>query len=57
VRLGDICTIHVGITTLCDKAYIFPIESIDDETVWAYTKLRGKVKLERAILKPIVNSI
>jgi len=56
VRLGDICTIHVGITTLCDKAYIFPIEPLDNETVWAYTKLRGKVKLERAILKPIVKA-
>ena len=56
VRLGDICSIHVGITTLCDKAYIFPIEPIDDETVWAYTRLRGKVKLERAILKPIVKA-
>ena len=53
-RLGEICNIHVGITTLCDKAYIFPIEPINDETVWAYTKLKGKVKLERAILKPIV---
>jgi len=56
VRLGDICSIHVGITTLCDKAYIFPIEPVDDETVWAYTRLRGKVKLERAILKPIVKA-
>ncbi len=53
-RLGDICNIHVGITTLCDKAYIFPIEPIDDETVWAHTKLRGKVKIERSLLKPIV---
>jgi adenine-specific DNA-methyltransferase len=56
IRLGDICSIHVGIATLCDKAYIFPIEPIDDETVWAYTRLRGKVKLERAILKPIVKA-
>jgi hypothetical protein len=56
VRLGDICSIHVGISTLCDKAYIFPIEPIDDETVWAYTRLRGKVKLEKAILKPIVKA-
>ena len=56
VRLGDICRIHVGITTLCDKAYIFPIEPIDDKTVWAYTKLGGKVKLEKAILKPIVKA-
>ena len=56
VRLGDICKIHVGITTLCDKAYIFPIESIDDKTVWAYTKLKGKVKIEKAILKPIIKA-
>ncbi len=56
MRLGDICSIHVGITTLCDKAYIFPIEPIDDKTVWAYTKLGGKVKLEKAILKPIVKA-
>ena len=56
VRLGDICSIHVGITTLCDKAYIFPIEPIDDKTVWAYTKLGGKVKLEKAILKPIIKA-
>jgi len=56
VRLGDICSIHVGITTLCDKAYIFPIEPIDDKTVLAYTKLGGKVKLEKAILKPIVKA-
>ncbi len=55
-RLGDICHIHVGITTLCDKAYIFPIEPIDNETVWACTKLKGKIKLERAILKPIVKA-
>ena len=56
MRLGDICSIHVGITTLCDNAYIFPIESIDDKTVWAHTKLRGKVKLEKDILKPIVKA-
>jgi adenine-specific DNA-methyltransferase len=56
VRLGDICSIHVGIATLCDRAYIFPIEPIDDKTVWAYTKLRGKVKLEKGILKPIVKA-
>lgn len=53
-KLGEICRIHVGITTLCDKAYIFPVEIIDDKTVWALTKLRGRVQLERSILKPIV---
>lgn len=54
VKLKEICKIHVGITTLCDKAYIFSIEPIDEKYVWANTKLKGKVKIEREILKPIV---
>ena len=53
-KLKEICKIHVGITTLCDKAYIFPIESIDDNYVWAITRLKGRIKLEKAILKPII---
>jgi type I restriction-modification system DNA methylase subunit len=53
-KLKEICNIHVGITTLCDSAYIFPIEEIDENFVWANTKLKGKVKLEKAILKPII---
>ncbi|MEN9610556.1 MAG: hypothetical protein RLZZ628_1370 [Bacteroidota bacterium] len=53
-KLKDICKIHVGITTLCDKAYIFPIELIDENYAWAYTRLKGKVKIERALLKPII---
>lgn len=53
-KLKDICNIHVGITTLCDKAYIFSIEEIDENYVYANTKLKGKVKIEKAILKPII---
>jgi adenine-specific DNA-methyltransferase len=53
-RLGDICQISVGITTLCDKAYIFPIEDAGKKYVWAKTKLKGRIKLEKAILKPVV---
>jgi type I restriction-modification system DNA methylase subunit len=53
-RLKDICKIHVGVTTLCDKAYIFSVEDIDENHVYGITKLKGKVKIERAILKPIV---
>ncbi len=53
-KLGDICDIHVGITTLCDKAYIFPVENIDENYVWGETKLKGRIKLERAVLKAIV---
>jgi adenine-specific DNA-methyltransferase len=54
VKLKEICKIHVGITTLCDKAYIFSVESIDEHYVWANTKLKGQVKIERSILKPII---
>jgi methylase of polypeptide subunit release factors len=53
-KLKEICDIHVGITTLCDSAYIFPVEESDDDFVWANTKFKGSVKLERSILKPIV---
>lgn len=53
-KLKDICNIHVGITTLSDKSYIFPIEIIDDNFAIANTRLKGKVKIERQILKPIV---
>ena len=54
IKLKDICNIHVGITTLCDAAYIFTIEEIDDNFIYANTKLKGKIKIEKSILKPIV---
>ncbi len=53
-KLKDICSIHVGITTLCDGAYIFPIEQLNEDLVWADTKFKGKVKIERSILRGIV---
>ncbi|MDR0941899.1 MAG: N-6 DNA methylase [Bacteroidales bacterium] len=53
-KLKEICNIHVGITTLCDSAYIFPIEEIDSAYVYADTKLKGRVRIEKNILKPIV---
>jgi predicted RNA methylase len=58
VKLKDICKIHVGITTLCDKAYIFPIQEIENEpdVVLAKTYLKGVVKIEKAILKPIIKA-
>ncbi|MEJ5244606.1 MAG: N-6 DNA methylase [Bacteroidota bacterium] len=55
-KLKEICNIHVGITTLSDKSYIFPIEIIDDDYAYANTKLKGKVKIERQILKPIIKA-
>jgi len=53
-KLKEICNIHVGITTLCDSAYIFPFEQIGENYVWVNTKLKGRVKLEKEILKPII---
>lgn len=53
-KLKEICNIHVGITTLCDSAYIFQTEEIDEKYVLANTKLKGKVKIEKGILKPII---
>jgi type I restriction-modification system DNA methylase subunit len=55
--LKDLCKIHVGITTLCDKAYIFSIENTDNEdVVIANTKLKGAIKIEKGILKPIIKA-
>ncbi len=58
VKLKDICNIHVGITTLCDKAYIFSIQEIENEPdfVLAKTYFKGLIKIERAILKPIIKA-
>ena len=53
-KLKEICNIHVGITTLCDSAYIFPFEKIDENFVWVNSKLKGRVKFEKEILKPII---
>jgi predicted RNA methylase len=54
IKLKDLCNIHVGITTLSDKIYIFPVETIDDTFVKAFPKGRPSVVIEKAILKPIV---
>ncbi len=58
VKLKDICRIHVGITTLCDKAYIFSVQEIEHEPdyVLARTHYKGLVKIEKAMLKPIIKA-
>ncbi|MCC5945956.1 MAG: N-6 DNA methylase [Bernardetiaceae bacterium] len=58
VKLKEICDIHVGITTLCDKAYIFSVQDIENEPdyVLADTHFKGIIKLEKAILKPIIKA-
>jgi len=57
-KLKDICDIHVGITTLCDKAYIFDLQDIENEldTVEIETHFAGKISIEKAILKPIIKA-
>jgi adenine-specific DNA-methyltransferase len=52
--LKDISTIHVGLTTLCDKAYFFSVEPYNDRYVIAHTRLLGKLKIESGILRPII---
>lgn len=58
IKLKDICKIHVGITTLCDKVYIFKIRNIEDEPdfVLAETVFKGLIKIEKGILKQIVKA-
>lgn len=57
IRLGDICRISVGITTLSDAVYLFKIqEGALGDGVRATSKSGIEVLLEREILKPIVKA-
>lgn len=57
IRLGDICRISVGITTLSDAVYLFKIqEGTLGECVWGTSKSGIEVLLEKEILKPIVKA-
>jgi adenine-specific DNA-methyltransferase len=62
-KLKNICTIHVGITTLCDKGYIFQLTAAniaalanEDSCIVLESKLQGLVKLEKQLLKPIIKA-
>lgn len=56
IPLKQISKIHVGLTTLCDKAYFFPTKPYKDDLVIANTKLKGEVKLEAAIVRPLIKA-
>ena len=56
VRLGDICDIHVGLTTLADKVFIFEAISINEKTITVETNLKGIIEIEKNILKPIIKT-
>ncbi len=54
--LGTVVKIHVGITTLCDKAYMFPVEKEDAQYVWVRSKFKDLVQIEKSITKPIIKA-
>jgi adenine-specific DNA-methyltransferase len=57
IRLGDICRISVGITTLSDKLYLFSKqERVEEGVVRAVSKTGTVVLLEEALLKPIIKA-
>ncbi|KQS27984.1 class I SAM-dependent DNA methyltransferase [Dyadobacter sp. Leaf189] len=56
IKLKDISKIQVGITTLCDKAFIFEIKQLHSTYSTVATKLGGTVKIESAILRPIIKA-
>jgi adenine-specific DNA-methyltransferase len=55
--LGQIARIHVGLTTLCDKAYFFDkIISYSDDLMQIQTTLGGNFLIEKKLLKPLVKA-
>lgn len=52
--LGDLCQISVGITTLADHLFLFKVLEEKDEIVTTISKNGNIIKLEKAILKPVV---
>ncbi len=55
-RLGEVVNIHVGITTLCDKAYMMTFVKKEGDYLILNSRLKGEVKLENGILKPIIKA-
>jgi adenine-specific DNA-methyltransferase len=57
VRVGDICQISVGLTTLSDKLFLFTIvEELSDNLVRAVSKAGVETLLEKGILRPIIKA-
>ncbi|WP_439558698.1 HsdM family class I SAM-dependent methyltransferase [Dyadobacter sp.] len=53
-KLGDICQISVGLTTLGDAYYLFSILEENDGIVYAKNKNGDYEYLEKALLKPVI---
>jgi adenine-specific DNA-methyltransferase len=60
LRLAELAHIHVGITTLCDKAYLFGLQDLQElynensGIIRLTSPIVGDVLLEKKILKPII---
>ncbi len=53
-RLGDVCQISVGITTLADALYLFSLQEEKDNLVKGVNKKGSATWIEKELLKPIV---
>jgi len=56
IKLKEICNIHVGITTLSDKLYLFDFQSIEGDYINLNSKFGEQKKFEKAIFKPIIKA-
>lgn len=54
--LREIADIHVGITTLADRCYIFENPVWEGEAAWVRSPLGGVAAVEGALLRPIVKA-
>lgn len=54
IRLGEICRISVGITTLADGCFFFTIREEIDGIVYAQSKNGIFAHLEKNLLKPVI---
>jgi adenine-specific DNA-methyltransferase len=55
-KLGEIADIHVGITTMADKLYIFKVHKNNGNTTEVLTKSGEIMEMESDILKPITKA-
>jgi len=54
IKLGDLCQISVGITTLSDSFYLFSILDENENLARAISKNNKVVTIEKTLLKPVV---
>lgn len=55
-RLRDICRISVGIATLADKVFIFPVSGDTGSGAMLVKTVAGFREIERELLKPIIKA-